>query len=88
MTALLSIIVALAALAWCVAVWSALCVIGLSPRGEKLGNLFRLGWWQFAAIEAAAGPGVVSHLSRYRSAFLVFFACVLSAAVLGILMAS
>jgi len=82
---LLSVIFAIAVAAWCVAVYSAWQVTNLSPEGQKLRNYFALGWWRFAEIERRIGPDVRPILNRYRNAFLVFFACVLGAALAGVL---
>jgi hypothetical protein len=82
---LLSAIFAIAAAAWCVAVYSAWQVTNLSPKGQKLKNYFALGWWRFAELESRIGPDVRPILDRYRNAFFVFFACVLGAALAGVL---
>ncbi len=82
---LLSAIFAVAVAAWCVAVYSAWQVTNLSPSGQKLSNYFALGWWRFAELESRIGPEVRPILIRYRNAFFVFFACVLAAALAGVL---
>jgi hypothetical protein len=76
-----------AAASWVVAAMSALSIIGLAPKGQKMSAYFALGWWRFAKVEAIAGPAAAPHIGRYRKAFLVFFACILLAIVITFLLA-
>lgn len=88
---MLSVVIAIlglgAAGAWVVAVMSALSIIGLAPRGQKMAAYYALGWWRFTKVEAIAGPAAAPHIGRYRKAFLVFFACILLAVVIVFLLA-
>jgi hypothetical protein len=87
MTQVIGTIVAIAGLvavaAWLTAVYSAIQVIRLVPRGKRLGAWFTLGWWQFEKLRALGGPGVEPHLKRYVQGFLGFFAAILVSMVLG-----
>ena len=68
------------------AVISALSIIGLAPKGQKLKAYFALGWWRFAQVEAIAGPAAAPYIARYRKAFLAFFACIFAAMLTTILL--
>lgn len=72
----------IAFVAWAFAGLSALSVVQLAPKGEKLSSYFELGCWRFAALEARLGPAVTPHLVRYKRAFLVFFAAICAMLVL------
>lgn len=78
---LLSILIPLVAIlavgAWGMAVISALSLVSLAPKGQKLSTYFALGWWRFETIRTRIGPAAEPHLKRYRLAFLVFFALIL-----------
>jgi hypothetical protein len=65
--------VLMAFIAWAVALMTALSVVRLAPRGQKLASYFQLGWWRFAALEQRLGPQVLPLIKRYRRAFIVFF---------------
>jgi hypothetical protein len=88
---MLSVVIAILGLgavgAWVVAVMSALSIIGLAPKGQKIAAYYALGWWRFAKVEAIAGPAAAPHIGRYRKAFLVFFASILLAVVIVFLLA-
>ena len=60
-------------IAWAVAFMTALSVIRLAPRGQKIASYLQLGWWRFAALEQRLGPPVQPLIRRYRLAFFVFF---------------
>jgi hypothetical protein len=66
----------IAFIAWAMAALSALNVVQLAPKGEKLMSYFRLGLWRFTDLEASIGPQVTPHLVRFKRAFLVFFATI------------
>jgi hypothetical protein len=68
----------IAFIAWAIAAFSALNVVNLAPKGEKLTSYFQLGLWRFANLEARLGPQVKPHLVRYRRAFFVFFAVIVA----------
>lgn len=85
--ALISVVAAIAVASWCVAVFSALSIVGMAPSGQKISTYFALGWWRFAQVESVAGPAAIPHIARYRKAFYVFFGCILAIAVTAILAA-
>ncbi|MGE3875724.1 MAG: hypothetical protein AB7F74_22445 [Parvibaculaceae bacterium] len=74
--------VLVAFIAWAFAALSAINVVSLAPKGEKLAAYFQLGMWRFAPLEASLGAGVRPHLIRYKRAFFVFFAVI--AAILAL----
>ncbi|MGE3832055.1 MAG: hypothetical protein AB7F76_13750 [Parvibaculaceae bacterium] len=69
--------VLMAFIAWAVALMTALSVIRLAPRGQKIASYFQLGWFRFAALEQRLGPQVQPLIRRYRRAFIVFFGVLL-----------
>jgi hypothetical protein len=78
-------LVILALVAWVLAVSSAIKVWSMSPPGEKFGNYMRLGLLQTSYLEQRLGPSIRPTLVRYRNGLLLFLACVIVAAVAGIL---
>ena len=76
---LLSILIPLLAIlavgSWLVAVFSALSLVSLAPKGEKITAYFALGWWRFDKVRAIVGPKADTYITRYRTAFLVFLRC-------------
>ncbi|MFO1122386.1 MAG: hypothetical protein U1F47_08715 [Hyphomicrobiales bacterium] len=76
LTYAMPLVLACAIGAWLVAVWSAVSVVRLAPRGQKLRAYFNLGWWQFAKVRAAIGPAAEPHIRRFRRAFYAFFAVI------------
>jgi hypothetical protein len=78
---LLSAVGLVAVLSWIVAVIAAIQIVSASPAGTRMRNYFRLGWWKFADIRAAAGPAVDPHIRTYKRAFIAFFVCILLLAV-------
>jgi hypothetical protein len=82
---LVSVVGLLAVVAWIVAVVSAVRIIGLAPRGQRIRNYVRLGWWQFADIRQDLGPAVDLHIRTYQRAFVVFFACIFAGMAVGII---
>jgi hypothetical protein len=76
---LVSLLAVIAALAWGMAVLSAIRIVRLAPSGSGFITYVRLGWWRFEPIRAELGPAVEPHLASYRNAFIVFFACVIGA---------
>jgi hypothetical protein len=71
--------------AWVVAVWSAIALIGLAPKGHRLETYWNLGWWRHGKIASAIGPAAEPHLARYRQAFIAFFGLVLCSMAVAIL---
>ncbi|MFZ5673832.1 MAG: hypothetical protein ACOZAM_12800 [Pseudomonadota bacterium] len=63
-------------IAWAMVALSALSVVQIAPKGDKLTSYFDLGRWRFAALETRLGPAVTPHVVRYKRAFLVFFAAI------------
>jgi hypothetical protein len=70
-----------AVLSWIVAVIAAIQIVGLAPKGTKIRNYYRLGWWKFADIKTDIGPAADIHIRTYQRAFIAFFVCVLGLAV-------
>jgi hypothetical protein len=66
----------IAFVAWAIAGLCALNVSNLAVKGEKLESYFKLGRGQFADLESRLGPQVLPHLTRYKRAFIVFFATI------------
>ena len=79
-------IVIVAVGAWVMALFSALAIVGLVPAGQRLKSWFALGSWRFDEIRSAGGAAVEPHLKRYQLAFAAFFAVVIAAAALGVLL--
>lgn len=79
------VLVALALVAWLVAMQAAITVWRLSAPGEKFSNYFRLCSWRFAALEARLGPGIRPILSRFRLGMIIFIVCVIIALVGGVM---
>ena len=77
LTILIPLVVILAVGAWGTAVFSALSLVSLAPKGEKISTYFALGWWRFETIRTRIGPAAEPHLRRYRLAFIGFFAMIL-----------
>ena len=84
--AVLVILALVAVVAWFTAVISAIAVVQLAPRGEKLSSLFRLGWLRFSTLTTQLGPAAVPHLARYRMAMCGFMACIIAMVTLSILL--
>ena len=72
-----------AVVAWVLAVISAINIVRLTPKGQRLRTYGQLGWWQFDKVRATAGPAVDPHIRTYQRAFLAFFLCVLASMVIG-----
>jgi hypothetical protein len=70
--------VLMAFVAWAVALMTALSVVRLAPRGQKLASYWQLGWWRFTALEQRLGPPVLPLIKRYRRAFIVFFGVIVA----------
>ena len=87
-TIVLSVLAALGFFAWGVAVLSAIRIVSLAPKGQKLSIYGQVGWWQFDKIRAALGPDADPHIRAYQRAFLAFIGCVLIAMVAGTLFAA
>ena len=87
---MLTILIPLAAIlafgAWVTAVFSAISLVSLAPKGQKLSTYFALGWWRFETIRTRIGPAAEPHLKHYRTAFILFFAVIISMAVIVMLM--
>ncbi|MBL8906099.1 MAG: hypothetical protein JNM20_05410 [Rhizobiales bacterium] len=86
--AALAILVLLAAAAWFMAAISAITVMQLAPRGEKLSCLTCLGWLRSPALSTRLGPAAPLHLAPYRNAIFGFLACVIAMAAMSALIAA
>ena len=82
-TILLGVLGTLAVFSWIIALISAIRVVGLAPKGQKLGVYGKLGWWKFDDIRAIVGPSGDQHIQTYQRAFVAFIACVLISIVGG-----
>jgi hypothetical protein len=71
--------------AWAVAAWSAIALIGLAPKGQRLATYRNLGWWRHREIVSAIGPAAGPHVARYRKAFMAFFGLLLCAIAISFL---
>ena len=85
-TIALTIVAAMGFFAWGIAVLSAIRIVSLAPKGQKLSVYGKVGWWQFAEIRAALGPGVDPHIRAYQRAFIAFIGLVLFAMIVGTLL--
>jgi hypothetical protein len=85
-TMLLTLVAALGFFAWGIAVLSAIRIVSLAPRGQKLGIYGKVGWWQFGEIRQRLGPDVEPHIRAYQRAFIAFIGLVLFAMVVGTLL--
>jgi len=83
---LLGVLMLLVAMSWIIAVISAIQIVGLAPKGEKLRTYGQLGWWQFDKIRATVGAAADRHIRTYQRAFAAFFIIVILAAVGGVLL--
>ena len=86
LTILIPFAAILAVGAWGTAVFSAISLVSLAPKGQKPSTYFALGWWRFDTIRTRIGVAAEPHLRRYRNAFLVFFAVIISVIVIVTLM--
>lgn len=86
--AVIVLLALVAVVAWFTAVISAIAVVQLAPRGEKLSSLFRLGWLRFSTLTTQLGPAAVPHLARYRMAMFGFMACIIAMVAMSILVAA
>lgn len=77
----LGVIGLFALLSWILAVISAIQIVSLAPRGTKIRNYYRLGWWKFADIRSDIGPAADVHIRTYQRAFIAFFVCIVLVAV-------
>ncbi len=81
---LLSILIGAAGLlvigAWTLAIISAIQIVSLAPKGEKIRVYGQLGWWQFDRIRATVGPAAEQPMRTYRRAFIVFIVIVILSA--------
>ena len=85
---LLTVVAALGFFAWGIAVLSAIRIVSLAPKGQKLSIYGKVGWWQFAEIREALGPDVDPHIRAYQRAFIAFIGLVIIALVAGTLLAA
>ena len=72
-----------AVVAWVLAVISAINIVRLTPKGQRLTTYWQLGWWRFDDIRNRVGPEGDGAIRTYQRAFLAFFLCVLASMVIG-----
>jgi hypothetical protein len=87
-TIVLTVLAALGFFAWGIAVLSAIRIVSLAPKGQKLSIYGKVGWWQFDQIRSTLGPAVEPHIRAYQRAFVMFIGLVLVAMIVGTLLAS
>jgi hypothetical protein len=80
---LLTVVFGLGFFAWCIAVLSAIRIVSLAPKGQKLGVYGKIGWWQFADIRSSLGPDVEPHIRAYQRAFIAFIGLIFIAMIAG-----
>jgi len=80
----LTLLVMVAAGAWLVAAWNAIAALRLAQKGDKLATLSDMHSMNFARIGERSGPAALVPCNRYAYAFIVFFGCVIAAAVIGV----
>jgi len=85
-TIVLTIMAALGFFAWGIAVLSAIRIVSLAPKGERVRTYGKIGWWQFAEIRESLGPAVEPHIRAYQRAFIVFLTLVILAMIAGTLL--
>ena len=85
-TIVLTIMAALGFFAWGIAVLSAIRIVSLAPKGERVRTYGKIGWWQFAEIRENLGPAVEPHIRAYQRAFIVFLTLVILAMIAGTLL--
>jgi hypothetical protein len=76
----------LVVVAWIVAIMSAIQIVSLAPKGEKIRTYGQLGWWQFDKIRATIGPAADQPIRAYQRAFIVFIVIVILGAAAGVLL--
>lgn len=85
-TIVFTVLAALGFFAWGIAVLSAIRIVALAPKGQKLGTYGKVGWWQFGEIRAELGPQVEPLITAYQRSFVAFIGLVLVAMVGGSVM--
>jgi hypothetical protein len=85
-TIVLTVVAALGFFAWGIAVLSAIRIVSLAPKGQRLSTYGKVGWWQFAEIRQSLGPDVDPYIRAYQRAFIAFIGLVLVAMVAGTLL--
>ncbi|RYE10263.1 MAG: hypothetical protein EOP22_05930 [Hyphomicrobiales bacterium] len=87
-TIVLTVLAALGFFAWGIAVLSAIRIVSMAPKGQRLGIYGKVGWWQFGDIRTALGPNVEPHIRAYQRAFVAFIGLVVVAMIAGTLLAA
>lgn len=85
-TILSALLVLIAAIAWGVALASAIALWRMMPAGHKLKSFFSLGWLQFDSIRDIAGPEADRYTRRYVWALVVFFVVIAAFMALTVVM--
>ncbi len=71
-------------MSWIVALVSAIQIVSLAPKGQKLRTYGQLGWWQFDKIRATVGSAADLPIRTYQRAFIAFLTLVILGAVAGV----
>ena len=69
---LLTVVAGLGFFAWVIAVFAAIQLVRLAPKGEKLKTYGKLGWWQFDEIRKTIGPAADQPIRVYQRAFIAY----------------
>ena len=81
---LLTVVAGLGFFAWVIAVFAAIQLVRLAPKGEKLKTYGKLGWWQFDEIRKTIGPAADQPIRVYQRAFIAFIGLVFAAMIAGV----
>ena len=82
----LTVVAGLGFFSWVIAVISAIQLMRLAPKGQKLKIYGKLGWWQFDEIRKTVGPAAEQPIRVYQRAFVAFIGLVLVAMIAGTLL--
>lgn len=85
-TIVLTAVAALGFFAWGIAVISAIRIVSIAPKGQRMRTYGKIGWWQFAEVRAELGPAVEPHIRAYQRAFIAFLTLVIIAMIAGTLL--
>jgi hypothetical protein len=65
-----------AVFSWAIAVISAVQIVRLAPKGQRMRTYGRIGWWRFDENRREIGPAADPHIQAYQRAFVAFIVCV------------
>ena len=80
---LISVIGLLAVFSWVIAVISAIRIVGLAPKGQRIRNYVRLGWWRFGEIRTDLGEAAAPHITTYQRAVTAFLMLIVAGIAVG-----